>query len=1059
MARIVSSRAPTGKRGARAWVSFPLPRGYESRVSGNEREQTRRNDDGTAGPPPHAPPSVDIGSEIDAQRVAYLVRQAPTGFFLGALAIAAIIIVLWDAAPRRLLLAWFVASGLLSLPAMVVVWRFGRAQDVSERLASWRRALIVSYALAGAGWGAAGVMLYPSVTTPYQVFLLFVTGAAAVSGMAGLAPVRAAFMAYVSGSLLPITAVLLLEGTLSSIATGVLILAFLATTTSLATILRGHLVTSLRLRYENLGLIADLSRAKDDAEAASRAKSVLLANVSHELRTPLTLILGPTRRLLRVDAGGEAARRDLETVELSAQALLKHVSDLLDVAKLDAGRMEIQRSPIDLAELVRRTASLFEIVAAERRVELTVETPASLPTSADASKLERVLLNLISNAMKFVPDGGHVRVRLHIEGPNVALSVEDDGAGVPLASRAAIFERFRRGDEFTARRFGGTGLGLSIAKEIVERHGGRIDVTDGAAGGALFRVTLPDGLPASALQSAPSDPAAREALAEVARQTVAELRPPREPTIAIHGDGDRGLVLVIEDNVEMSRFLVDCLMPDLRVATASDGRHGVEQALALKPDLILTDLLMPALSGDALVRELRAHPELEGVPILVLTAKADDELRVRMLREGVQDFLTKPVSAEELRARVANFVMLKRTRDVLQAALSTRSRDVTTMADQLAAANRAKDEFLAVLSHELRTPLMPILAWASLLRERKLDPQTIDRGLAAIERSAKLETRIVDDLLDVSRAITGKLQLDMQPTALGSVIQGAMESVRPAADAKRIILDAVSAPDADLVSGDPDRLQQVVWNLLSNAIKFTPRGGRVEVRVARVGEHVRLTVRDDGTGIDPAVLPRLFERFWQADSSSTRTHGGLGIGLAVVRHLVELHGGTVRADSAGKGRGAIFTVTLPAMALPDARGDADPAPITASLHGLKVMVVDDDLDTCDTIGAVLESAGAEVRTCASAQDALRVMDDWVPDLLVSDLAMPGDDGFALIRRVRERRADEGGRMVAVALTAYGRSEDRARALSAGFQMHLRKPIAPSHLVNVVANATGHRTRH
>ena len=1026
------------------------------RVSGAERARAAGNDDGMTTPPEHRRAPVHDGPEFDTELARYLVDQAPTGFFLGALAIAAIVIVLWNAAPRSLLLAWFVASGLLSIPAMAVVWRFTRAANVTERLTAWRRALIVSYGLAGAGWGAAGVLLYPLVATPYQVFLLFVTGAAAVSGMAGLAPIRAAFIVYVSATLLPITGVLLLEGSLSSIATGVLILAFLATTSSLASILRSHLVTSLRLRYENLGLIADLSRAKDDAEAASRAKSQLLANVSHELRTPLTLILGPTRRLLRLGAGGDDGRRDLETVERSAQALLKHVSDLLDVAKLDAGRMDVQRSALDLVPLVRRTASLFEVVAAERRVDLAVETPPSLVASADASKLERVLLNLLSNAMKFVPDGGHVRVRLCADGPNVVLSVEDDGPGVPLASREVIFERFRRGDDAAARRFGGTGLGLSITKEIVERHGGRIEVADGPAGGAVFRVTLPALAPAGA--AAVPDRAAREALDEVARQTVAELRSPTEPTIAIHGDGDRGLVLVIEDNFEMSRFLVDCLAPDHRVATAFDGRSGVDQALALRPDLILTDLMMPVMGGDALVRELRGHAELESIPILVLTAKADDELRVRLLREGVQDFLTKPVSAEELRARIANFVMLKRTRDVLQAALSTRSRDVTTMADQLAAANRAKDEFLAVLSHELRTPLMPILAWASLLREKKLDAQTMERGLAAIERSARLETRIVDDLLDVSRAITGKLQLDVQPTSLGSVVQGAIESVRPAADAKGIALDAPPEPEADVVSGDPDRLQQVVWNLLSNAIKFTPRGGHVEVRVARIGEHVRLTVRDDGTGIDPAVLPRLFERFWQADSSSTRTHGGLGIGLAVVRHLVELHGGTVRAESAGKGRGATFTVTLPAMALSDTRNDAPAPGTTASLRGLKVMVVDDDLDTCDTIGAVLESAGAEVRTCASAREALRVMDAWVPDILVSDLAMPGDDGFALIRTVRARRAEEGGRMVAVALTAYGRSEDRAKALSAGFQMHLRKPVAPSHLVNVVASATGH-TRH
>jgi signal transduction histidine kinase len=1016
--------------------------------------------------PPTSPPrpaarDPHVAREIDAELTHYLVRQAPTGFVLGTLATAAVLAVLWQAVPRHLLLAWFVVIAVVTMPAVVVVWRFMRAREEPERTDTWQRALVVGYGLAGAGWGAVALLLYPSVAMPYQLFLLFITGAAAVSGMAALAPVRMAFAAYVTTTLLPITAVLLLERTLSSVATGMLILGFWATTLSLAAILRAALVDSLRLRYENVGLIADLSHAKDDAEAASRAKSVLLANVSHELRTPLTLILGPTRRLLRPGVVADAARHDLETVERNAQALLKHVTDLLEVAKLDAGRMEVERAPVDLAELVRRTGSLFDVVATERHVTLSVETPPSLALAGDASKLERVLLNLLSNAMKFAPDDGRVRVRLGADGASAVLSVEDTGPGVPIASRQAIFERFRRGDDPTTRRFGGTGLGLSIAKEIVERHGGRIDVGDGAEGGALFRVTLPLELPAGAGATAGAG-AAPEPLDEIARQTVAELQVRPDPTVAIHGNGGHGLVLVIEDNPDMSRFLVDCLTQDHRVATAFDGRQGIEQALALKPDLILTDLMLPVIGGDALVRELRAHAELDAIPILVLTAKVDDELRVRLLRQGVQDFLGKPIAAEELCARVANFVMLKRARDVLQSALSSQSRDVATMADRLAAANRAKDEFLAILSHELRTPLMPILTWASLLRERALDAATVERGLAAIERNAKLQTRIVEDLLDVSRAITGKLRLTIQPVALDAVIRGAIDSLRPAADAKGIALDAPPAPEAGFVSGDADRLQQVVWNLLANAIKFTPRGGRVEVRVARAGDHVRLTVRDDGAGIDPALLPRLFERFWQADSSSTRAHGGLGLGLAVVRHLVELHGGTVRADSGGAGQGATFTVMLPAMALPDARDDPHPAErAITSLDGLKVMVVDDDLDTCDIIGAILESAGAEVRTCMSASQALAVMDAWVPDILVSDLAMPGDDGYALIRKVRARRTEEGGRMVAVALTAHGRSEDRAKALSAGFQMHVRKPIEPRQLVNVVATATGHAgpTRH
>ena len=857
----------------------------------------------------------EFKQEIETELVKYLVRQAPLGFVTGTLTVAAVVFVLWNAAPRNLLLLWLVSIGLLTIPAFVVVLRFTRAPHISEKIASWQRALAIAYGLAGAGWGAASILLYPRVATPYQVFLLFVLGGSGVGGMAALAPVRAAFVAYLTATFLPMIGELLAGGYPSSIATGALLLTFWIATIVLASELRALLVRSVQLRFENLELIDNLSRAKDEAEKASRAKSVFLANVSHELRTPLALILGPTRKLLT--SCREETRRDLETVERNAQGLLKHVNDLLDVAKFEVGQMELDRSQLDLAALVRRTTSLFEVPAREREVELSVGTPDSLHVMGDPEKLERVLLNLLSNAMKFVPDGGRVQVGLGVEGDGVVVSVEDNGPGVPVALREAIFERFRRGDDSTTRRFGGTGLGLAIAKELVECHGGRIEVGDGNDSGALFRVKLPFVALAPIGGTAGATPAdqatVRATLDDVARQTVEELRPGSEPAGAIRASGGQSLVLVIEDNLEMSRYLADCLAPDYRIATAFDGRQGLERALELRPDLILSDIMMPVMGGKALVREMRAHAELEGIPIIVLTAKADDELRVKLLQEGAQDFLIKPVASEELRARVANFVMLKRTRDVLQGALSSQSRDLATLADQLAAANRSKDEFLAVLSHELRTPLMPIISWAFLLREGDLDAAATKHALEAIERNGKLEARIVEDLLDVSRAITGKLRLNIQPIVLDPVIREVIESVRPAAEAKGIALDVTLDGETGLISGDPQRLQQVVWNLTSNAVKFTPRSGRVEIRLAGSGQHLRLTVSDNGCGIRPALLPRIFERFWQADSSITRTQGGLGLGLAVVRHLVELHGGTVRAESAGEGLGATFTVTLPLL--------------------------------------------------------------------------------------------------------------------------------------------------
>jgi signal transduction histidine kinase len=896
----------------------------------------------------------DVARRTEAELVRHLVRQAPTGFALGILTVAAVVVVLWNAAPRGLLLVWFASIALLTLPVFVVVWRFTHAQNGTEGMAPWRRALGVAYGLAGAGWGAAAILLYPRVAMPYQLFLLFILAGAGIRGMAALAPLRVACVAYLTTTCLPMAGVLFAEGSFSSVATGVLVVAYWGSTIALGSEVRALLVRSVKLRFENFGLIDDLSRAKDDAETASRAKSAFLANVSHELRTPLSLILGPTRRLLSREASGKETRRDLETVERNAQALLKRVSDLLDVAKLEAGRMEVTRARCDVVEIVRRTAALVEAVARERGVELSIATPPSLFLMADPEKLERVLLNLLSNAMKFVPDGGRVRIEARVEGDDVVLSVEDDGPGVPVPLREEIFEPFRRGDDATTHRFGGTGLGLAIARELVEGHGGRIEVGDGADGGALFRVTLPGGKVGDSDAVAGPSPAARDTLDEIARQTVAELRPRSAPVVAVRGSGSQGLVLVIEDDPQMSQFLGDCLAPDHPVASAFDGRQGLEQALELRPDVILTDVMMP-MGGDELVRELRAHPELEGIPIIVLTAKADDELRVKLLRDGAQDFLTKPFAPEELRARVDNFVMLKRARDVLQNALSSQSRDLADMADQLAAASRAKDEFFAILSHELRTPLSPILGWTFLLRQGRLDAEATARAIDTIDKNAKLQAGIVDDLLDVSRAISGKLRVNARPIALEPVIRAALDSVSLAAEAKGVRLETDLTPEVGLVSGDPERLQQVVWNLLSNAIKFTPRGGRVEVGLARVGEHLQVHVSDTGHGIRPALLPRLFERFWQADSSITRTHGGLGLGLAVVRHLVELHGGTVRAESEGEGRGATFMVMLPLLP-PGTHGEdrAAHGPAgSARFQGLRALVVDDDKDTCEMVEAIL----------------------------------------------------------------------------------------------------------
>ena len=371
--------------------------------------------------------------------------------------------------------------------------------------------------------------------------------------------------------------------------------------------------------------------------------------------------------------------------------------------------------------------------------------------------------------------------------------------------------------------------------------------------------------------------------------------------------------------------------------------------------------------------------------------------------------------------------------------------------------SRLKDEFLATVSHELRTPLTPSLAWVSQLRRRALDPVRTARALEAIDRSARAQARLVDDLLEVSRMIGGKLHLDVRPMRLASAIEAAIEAMRPAAGAKNIRVETRLDPRIDLIQGDPDRLQQGVWNLLSTAIKFTPEGGHVEVTLERVDSHFELTVRDTGKGIAPEFLPYLFERFRQADASVTRALGGLGLGLAIARHLVELHGGTVEAQSAGERKGATFRVRIPLrLATEDSSTyearEAPPGKERVPLGGLRVLVVDDEPDTCDALEAILEEAGAEVRACRSAAEALAELDDWWPDVLLSDIAMPGEDGYSLLRSVRAQEARHGRVIAAVALTAYARAEDRRKALSAGFQMHVPKPVDGDDLIAVVVRA-------
>ena len=520
------------------------------------------------------------------------------------------------------------------------------------------------------------------------------------------------------------------------------------------------------------------------------------------------------------------------------------------------------------------------------------------------------------------------------------------------------------------------------------------------------------------------------------------------------------LILVADDN-ETARYgkVRTLRKAGFEIAEAATGEETLRLVAELKPRLVVLDVQMPDLSGWEVARRLKASPETASTVILQVSAThVRDEDTVRSLEGGADAALTEPLDPPVLIATVRALLRTRQAEDALRDALN-REQAARAIAES---ANRTKDEFLATLSHELRSPLGAILTWVTLLRAGRVDSGRTPYALEAIERNTRLQVKLIDDLLDVSRIISGKMQLDIGLVDLGAVILAAIESMRPAAEAKGVRLSTPSAPPFGPVSGDSSRLQQVIWNLLSNAVKFTPKGGQVEVHLDTEESRARIRVIDTGRGIEPAFLPHIFERFRQADSSSTRAEGGLGLGLAIVRQLVELHGGTVVAESGGTGQGTTFTVLLPLPAVRltpkhiTARELAQPRPAVAAsreLDGVRVLVVDDERDAREAVAAVLEEFGAQITPVGSVQEARAALDGGsVFDLVVSDIAMPREDGYALIRAVRER--DGAAHTPALALTAYAGTDEQHRAFGAGYDNYLAKPVAARDLIGAVRELVG-----
>jgi signal transduction histidine kinase/ActR/RegA family two-component response regulator len=477
--------------------------------------------------------------------------------------------------------------------------------------------------------------------------------------------------------------------------------------------------------------------------------------------------------------------------------------------------------------------------------------------------------------------------------------------------------------------------------------------------------------------------------------------------------------------------IAQALGPAWAVERVTDARIALRSAAEL-PDLLI---VAADESGCAAVQALRARdPDIPALAVGTPPARARD------LAGEPDEYL----SAADLPLRAAFHLERARER---QAALGQERAG----REKAEVAARAKDEFIAMISHELRTPLGAILIWAQLLKTEEVDPPTMERAVGMIERSTRTLTQLIDDLLDASRIIAGKLTFEKRPVELGPVVEAACEGAQPLAQAKAVVLERHVEPSLAPVSGDPTRLQQVVANLIANAIKFTPEGGRVQVLLERAGNSARVQVSDTGAGIGSEFLPFLFERFQQADTTTTRKQKGLGLGLAIARHIVELHGGTIEATSPGRGQGSTFRVTLPLLARePASERRPEDAATQTSLRGIRVLVVDDEEDAREATAVLLAQAGARVVSVGSAAEAVSALHADLPDVLLSDIAMPGEDGYALIRRIRSLPQGSGGRIPAAALTAYATLEDRAQALRAGYDEHIPKPVDPIRLVGAVA---------
>ncbi len=648
----------------------------------------------------------------------------------------------------------------------------------------------------------------------------------------------------------------------------------------------------------------EVGEANRKLRELDRLKTSFFANISHELRTPLTLVLGPVGKLLAAPDLDGAARRDLEVIQRNARILLKQVNDLLDISKLEAGRFEMDYVRTDLARLVKLLASNFETVASDRDIRYEVVVPAPLVMDVDHEKIERILLNLLSNAFKFTPGGGTVRISLEKSENRAILNIDDTGPGIPLEAREAVFERFHQLDREHAPQKGGTGLGLAIVREFVNLCRGSARAGSSPQGGARFTVELPFQAPPGT--SVREDDAVVDSGADVSLLTGSGSPSARLVASQSMPVGS-ALVLLVEDNPDMRGYIAGLLSDAYRIEMASNGKDGLEKARQLLPDIIVTDVMMPVMTGDEMVRQLLADPVTRDIPVLMLTAKTDDQLQMEMLREGVGDYIAKPFGMEEFRVKVERLTA-ERRRTIAERAV---------LLQKLLKSNQDLERFAYATAHDLRSPLrsIDVLAqWVEEDAEGTLHPQSVEH-LQKLRQQIKRMEKLLRDMLDYSTLDQASDRTD-EIVKGGALLNDILALLDPPAG-----FDVQASDAFRKLSLQRMPLQQVFYNLVQNAIRHHDgETGRIDLDVETVGPRYAFTVCDDGPGIDPKYHQKIFDMFQTLKPKSQKDSSGMG--LALIQKLVSMHGGEVTLESA-PGKGACFRFTWPRLSAQEQRQQED----------------------------------------------------------------------------------------------------------------------------------------